>query len=144
MRDRVFVDSNIFVYLQSTSDEEKREMSNNVIESFDCVISTQVLNEVSNVLIRKANLPIEKVEDIMVGMIQSCELQIVSYETIRQALQVAKENLLGYYDSLIIASALEAGCKFLMSEDLTDGQVISEQISILNIYNHPEFFTNIP
>jgi predicted nucleic acid-binding protein len=144
MSGKVFVDSNIFVYLQSTSDNEKRETSNRAIETFDCVISTQVLNEVSNVLIRKANLPIDKVTDIVVGMARVCELQIISYGTIQQALQIAKENLLGYYDSLIVASALETGCKFLFSEDLTDGQVIAESLTILNIYSHPEFFANVP
>jgi predicted nucleic acid-binding protein len=106
-------------------------------------MSTQVLNEVSNVLIRKARMPIEKVEDIIAGMMLACELQIVSYETVRQALLIAKENLIGYYDSLIIASAIESNCEFLISEDLTDGQIVSDKISILNIYKHPEFFSNV-
>jgi predicted nucleic acid-binding protein len=44
-----------------------------------------------------------------------------------------------YYDSLIVASAQEAGCKVLFSEDLIDGQIIGE-VKIINIYQHPEMF----
>jgi predicted nucleic acid-binding protein len=139
MQDKVFVDSNIFVYLQSTTDEEKRNISKRVVDDFDCVLSTQVLNEVSNVLSRKAQMSFEQVGEIIEGMVQTCDLVIVSYETIRMAHDIAKDNKLSYYDSLIVASAQEAGCKVLLSEDLTDGQVLGE-VKIINIYRHPEMF----
>ena len=37
-----------------------------------------------------------------------------------------------FYDSVIAASALHAGCKILYSEDLQDGQVIDKQLRITN------------
>ena len=37
----------------------------------------------------------------------------------------------GFYDSLIIAAALEAGCRRLLTEDLQDGQTI-ETLTIEN------------
>ena len=52
--------------------------------------------------------------------------------TAAQALGIAER--LGYqvYDSLIIASALEAGCATLYSEDMQDGQVVEGRLTIRN------------
>ena len=138
MRDKAFIDTNIFIYLQSTSEDDKRLASKRAINSFRCVCSTQVLSETSNVLSKKAKMSFDQVAEIIDGMVQTCELIVVSYETIQKAIEIARDNMLGYYDSLIIASAIEAGCKYLLSEDLTDGQKIYNKITIINIYKHPE------
>ncbi|SIQ99476.1 hypothetical protein SAMN05920897_1225 [Alkalispirochaeta americana] len=42
----------------------------------------------------------------------------------RRAVQVKVRYRFGFYDSLIVASALEDGCTRLLSEDLQDGQSI--------------------
>ena len=47
MKDRVFIDTNIFVYTQSSVEIAKREISLNAIANHDCYASTQILNEVS-------------------------------------------------------------------------------------------------
>jgi len=46
---KVFLDTNLFVYMQSTSDLSKKELSYQALEDFDCVVSVQVLNEFCNV-----------------------------------------------------------------------------------------------
>ena len=50
MKDRVFIDTNIFVYTQSSVETAKRDISLNIIENYACYASTQILNEVSNVM----------------------------------------------------------------------------------------------
>ncbi|GHV18420.1 hypothetical protein FACS189493_7820 [Spirochaetia bacterium] len=49
-------------------------------------------------------------------------------------------NVIGYqysyYDSLIVASALEQDCDYLLSEDMNDGQVIGK-MAIKNIFKMP-------
>jgi predicted nucleic acid-binding protein len=45
-------------------------------------------------------------------------------ETHRSALRICSRYGFGVYDSLIIASALEAGCAILYTEDLQCGQVV--------------------
>ncbi len=40
-----------------------------------------------------------------------------------------------FFDSLILASALEAGCQILYSEDLQDGQRIENQLMIVNPFS---------
>jgi predicted nucleic acid-binding protein len=52
MSDRAFIDTNVFVYLYSDSDADKRARAYSVLDEYDCQISTQVLNEFSNVCIK--------------------------------------------------------------------------------------------
>jgi predicted nucleic acid-binding protein len=47
-------------------------------------------------------------------------------------LNLAERYQYSYFDSLILASALEAGCQILYSEDLQDGQRIENQLMIVN------------
>ncbi|WP_049778959.1 PIN domain-containing protein [Thiomicrospira cyclica] len=53
MNDKVFVDSNIFLYAFSDLDLEKQKIAGEIVSQENCVISGQVLNEVSNNLIKK-------------------------------------------------------------------------------------------
>jgi predicted nucleic acid-binding protein len=48
------------------------------------------------------------------------------------ALGIAERLGYRFYDSLILASALEAGCSTLYSEDLQDGQVVEGTLAIRN------------
>jgi predicted nucleic acid-binding protein len=52
------------------------------------------------------------------------------------ALDVHERYGYAYYDSLIIASALEGNCRYLLSEDMADGQVIEGRLTIKNIFAH--------
>ncbi|MDR1014440.1 MAG: PIN domain-containing protein [Coriobacteriales bacterium] len=140
MRGKAFIDTNVLVYLQSATDAGKRDVSRRAIDALDCVCSTQVLSELANVLVRKAKIPHDRVGEIIDGTVQACDLAVVTHATVQNALRIAKENVLGVYDSLIVASALESGCEYLVSEDLTDGQRIEGKLTIVNVYAHPEFF----
>ena len=50
------------------------------------------------------------------------------------ALRIHNEYKYSYYDSLMIASALESGCLYLFSEDMADGQVINSRVTIRNVF----------
>ena len=43
--DKAFIDTNIFIYIQRTDEPDKTKISEKTIDFFDCVVSTQVLNE---------------------------------------------------------------------------------------------------
>jgi len=135
---KVFIDTNIFVYLQSTTETEKRDISKRAVDAFYCTASTQVLNEVSNVLSRKAGFSFDQIGEIVDGIVQTCEIAIVNYDTVRKAHEIAAKYQYGYYDSLIISSALESNCETLLTEDLADGQVIDGKLTIVNVFDHPE------
>src|SRR5690606_24555227 len=51
--------------------------------------------------------------------------------TIERACQIADKYQYSFYDSLIIAVALSCNCKTLYSEDMQDGQVIENSLTML-------------
>jgi len=56
MLDRIFLDTNIIVYLYSIDEGDKRDISCKFVNSADCITSIQAMNEASNVWLRKYNL----------------------------------------------------------------------------------------
>ncbi len=56
----------------------------------------------------------------------------LSLRTVSLAMDLAEKYRYTYFDSLILASALEANCESLYSEDLQHGQVIDQRLRIIN------------
>ena len=135
MNDRAFVDTNIFVYIYSEDENIRREISQRELDKYDCIISTQVLNEFSNICIKKLNKTTEEIELAIDEMVNECILLPIEIKTIKKALFIHKKYTYGYYDSLMIASALLSECKYFLSEDLSDGQIIENKLKIVNIYS---------
>jgi predicted nucleic acid-binding protein len=134
MSDKVFCDTNVFVYaaLQSPGCEEKREAAIAVLTGDSPIVaSTQVLNEFSAVLLRN-RVSDADVQSRVENIIADCSMALVTVETIRLAWEVKKRYLLSYWDSLIVASALRAGCHILFTEDLSDGMLIENSLRIVN------------
>ena len=59
-----------------------------------------------------------------------------SIETIKKAYFIANKYKFSFYDSLIVAAALECNCKILYSEDLQHKQVIEKSLTIINPFNN--------
>jgi predicted nucleic acid-binding protein len=57
MKGSVFLDTNILVYLYSTTEPQKRSKSISVMTDYFCTTSTQALNEFNNVFIKKYKMP---------------------------------------------------------------------------------------
>jgi predicted nucleic acid-binding protein len=132
---KVFVDTNIFVYLYSDSEFEKQQIARNFLNLYDRAISTQVLNEFCNVCIRKLNISVSDIKEVVSEICKTCEVLTVNEDIIYSALDLNEKYGYSYYDSLIIASALNGGCEYLITEDLADGQVINGKLTIKNIFS---------
>ncbi len=124
MNAKAFLDTNLFVYMQSASEIEKKELSYRALEHFDCAVSTQVLNEFCNVATKKLHMETSQILQIARAIESTCEISTVNIETVEKALSIHDRYGIAFYDSLIVASALESGCTYLFSEDMSDGQVI--------------------
>jgi len=59
-------------------------------------------------------------------------LHINEVGTIVNACDIALKYHFSFYDSLIIAAALESGCSTLYTEDMHNGQVIEDRLKIVN------------
>jgi len=132
MRDNVFFDSNLWIYLYSDSDKCQIviDLINNHFDNI--VISTQVLGECFNVLTRKKiKTPVEA-EEIIKDIALVSEIAGIDRQSVSQAIKIHTRYNYSYYDSLIIASALENNCTILYSEDMQNQQVIDGCVTIVN------------
>lgn len=96
------------------------------------IISTQVINENISVCLRKLKISKEQAFQHGSMLMQFCEVKLLTEQTIRLAFQVSERYQFSYYDSLIVASALENTCQILYSEDLYTNQKIDNQLIIQN------------
>ena len=134
MKDKVFIDTNVLIYLYSEDELQKRESSKNVFEKYNCITSTQTLNELSNVLIKKFKVNPTDVLKAIDEVCLNCDVVEVSVGTVKKALQLLERYGYSYYDSLIVSAALENECKFLITEDMHDGQSIENSLTIKNVF----------
>ncbi len=134
---RYFLDTNVFVYCFDRRDRRKQKIAEALVgKALDDhlgVISAQVVQEFLNVATAKFERPMTLDESrayLDAVLSPLCE----SFPTIalyRQALEVQTSVRSSFYDSLIIAAALQSGCRTLYSEDLQHGQTIGE-LKVLN------------
>jgi len=123
MTDKIFVDSNVWVYLFTSNEASKNVVARNFIAENSLnnnilVISYQVLNEVAAVLKVKKNFSEVKIQYIIETMLNLCVLQDFTKNILLNASALRNEHSFSYWDSLIVATALKAGCNKLSSEDM--------------------------
>lgn len=133
MQDRIFLDSNILLYAIG-NDKYKKNLSIELIKKTP-VITIQVLNEISNIMIRKLKLSYQDIHRIINFIIQKCDINSIDIITVRKALDISEKYKYSYYDSLIIASALENNCNILYTEDMHHGQNIENILKIINPFS---------
>ena len=135
MNGKSFVDTNILIYLYSNDEPQKKIISQKIIEKYDCEISTQVLNEFSNVCLKKFKKSTEEIELALNEIMENITISIIDSNCIKLALKIHKQYSYNYYDCLIIASALNSNCEFLITEDMADGQIVENKLTIVNIFS---------
>ena len=132
MNGRIFLDTNVLVYLYSEDEPEKQSTALNIFEQVPCITSTQVLNEFSSVCLRKFAMPANEVRKSIIEIVESCELCHIDMTAIQKALALHDKYGYKYYDCLILASAILCGCENLYSEDLQHNQLIEGKLKIVN------------
>ncbi|WP_408033204.1 PIN domain-containing protein [Thermodesulfobacterium geofontis] len=86
---------------------------------------------------RKFNINYDKLEVLVDRFWEKFEVSLINKFSIEKALKIAQDYKYSYWDSLIIASALENECSILFTEDMQDGQVIEGRLRIKNPYVSP-------
>lgn len=117
-----FFDTNVLVY--AFLDVARRTRAVDLIASGG-VISAQVLNEFTNVARRKRERDWADIERaVSVIRARFPEVMPLTADTHAAALGLARDHGLAFYDALIVASAIEAECDILYSEDMQHGRSI--------------------
>ena len=138
MSDRVFIDTNLWVYLYADeSDKEKTEKIESLVDKYfeDITMSTQVLGEFFHVLTRKGLQEKEKARLIAFDLIANFTVLEVLQSSVKKAMDISMRDGYSYWDSLIVAVALENNCSTLYTEDMQDGRIIEERLIIKNPFN---------
>lgn len=132
MKDKAFIDTNVVIYLYSEDEIQKQQIAESLLDNFLPIISIQVINEISNVMIKKMKLDHGTISRVIDELSTYCIVKEITLGIIQSALNIAEKYSYSYYDSLILATALEDQCKVLYSEDMQHGQHIEDQLKIIN------------
>jgi predicted nucleic acid-binding protein len=125
-----FFDTNVLIYVAS-GDPAKAGRAEELIAEGG-IISVQVLNEAANVARRKMGLSWPETEAFVLTMRGLLLVRPVTIETHESGLELAERYGLSIYDAMIAASALEADCDTLWSEDMQDGMLIDGRLRLVN------------
>lgn len=125
-----FFDTNILVYAAS-ADALKVERADALLTDGG-TISAQVMNEFANVARRKLALEWSAIRHFLDGLDKLVTVEPLTAATHRTAVDIAERHRIAFYDAVIVASALNAGCNTLFTEDLHHGMIFRDQLRVIN------------
>ncbi len=127
---RTFVDTNVILYL-FTDNDKKKNIAASLLSPAN-VISTQVVNENINVCLRKLKFGKEEAYAHGKSLLDTFNVVNLYPPTITNAFNLSIKYGFSYWDSLIVATALENNCEILLSEDMQDGLLVEGKMKIKN------------
>lgn len=131
MSGREFIDTNVLVYALATRDS-RTPVAERILARGPH-ISVQVLNEFANVASRKMRLSWHEIGALLDVARDLCPPpRPLTLDTHVAAMAIAAQSGWTIYDALVVASALEARCDTIWSEDLQHGRLIDGRLMIRN------------
>lgn len=127
MSDRFFVDTNILIYAHDKAAGAKHERAKALVEELwrnrTGVVSTQVLQELSVNLRKKAGRPLDAraTREIITDYL-TWHVVVNGGESVLEALDLEARFQISFWDALVVQAAQTSGAEVLYSEDLSDGQ----------------------
>lgn len=129
--DKIFVDSNVLLYLLS-DDERKKGIAKNILKNAP-FISTQVISENVNVLIKKFKLlTLQQIKEHTKILSDYCLVSSITPSTIDTAFTLKEKYGYQWYDCTILSAAILNDCTILFSEDMQHEQLVNNQLRIVN------------
>lgn len=128
-----FFDTNIVVYAQERG--EKGNIARALLAEGG-YLSVQVLNEFASVSSRKQGRTWPEIEDAVSDILALVRPPLsITIDLNRQARRLASEIGFSFYDALIVAAAIKAGCQTLYSEDMQHGRTVGS-VTITNPFRN--------
>jgi predicted nucleic acid-binding protein len=125
-----FFDTSVLLYLL-VGDGDKADRVEQLLLRRGA-ISVQVLNEFAAVALRKRALSPGELRGFLENTRELCNTHPLTVEIHEHGLDILQRYGYSLYDSMIVAAALQAGCRTLYSEDLQHGQVIEKKLRVIN------------
>ena len=133
--EKVFVDSNVFIYAYTSDDKQKHSIARNLLRENvldnEIILSVQVLNEFYSVMTRYKR-PHNEIKLCINEIIEQVKVMPLELETVKLGFFIKEKYLFSWWDSLVLSSALENDCKIIYSEDMQHNQLIEGTLQIVN------------
>jgi predicted nucleic acid-binding protein len=132
MNDRFFLDTNIFAYTFDVKAAAKARKAAQLIrraaDTGEGIISYQVVQEFFNIAFRRFAEPmsVAEAEQYLITVLRPLLAVHSSPAIYFRALRISEKYKMSWYDSLIVAAALEGQCERLYSEDFQHGMKIED------------------
>lgn len=126
----VFVDTNIAAYAFG-EDAAKKAKARELLAEHPS-ISTQVVNEFLNICRIKLKIDVAARHRLAQELMAGCDVVALNPAVVEKAMAIEARHGLNFWDCLILAAALLAGCDTLYSEDMQDGQVFEGRLTVVN------------
>lgn len=131
---RCFIDSNIWLYalIETDAAPEKTQRAKAAIGRHEIILSTQVINEVCVNLRRKVALSEDRLRGLIADFYAKYMVVEIDRSILIRASYLRERHHFSFWDSLIVASALQVNANIVYSEDMHDGLRIEEKLLIKN------------
>lgn len=138
-KQRCFLDSNIWLYylLENQSStlqesERKRSIAETLTNSENIIVSTQVINEVCANALKKAAFTEAQIKLLIQTFEARCTVVAPNIEILIKASDSRSRYHFSFWDGLIVASALFTDAEIFYSEDMQDGLIVEQQLTLIN------------
>lgn len=121
---RIALDTTILAYAEGVDDAARQATARLTLAGLidqDVILPAQTLGELYNVLTRKTGVEPVDARERVAAWLDGYTMAAAGESTFLAAFDLAATHRLQFWDALIIATALEAGCALLLSEDMQDG-----------------------
>ena len=131
------LDTNILIYAMDVDAGDRHDLACQIIDKAvlcDCRLTLQAVSEFYSAVTRKRLTPIAQASAQAEDWLLMFQTIPPSASAIRSALSSVAEGRASYWDALLVATAAEAGCTTILTEDLGDGSVL-HGVRILNPFS---------
>lgn len=140
IRGLVFFDTNILAYSFDHTSPQKQAIAQALIRQALATqrgaISTQIVQEFINVALRRfpRRFTVSECREYASAVLMPLCRHFPTLATFDHALLIQEETGYAFYDTLVLAAAIELGCTTLLSEDLQDGRTV-HGVKIMNPFS---------
>ena len=131
MTDSPTLDTNILIYAFGNQNDNRKQIAKEIIAKCD-IISLQVVNETIYVLLKKFKFSPEELEKVVTFTKHKFIISDLNINTLSQTLKISARYGFSFWDSMMVASAIDNHCSILYSEDMHHNQVVEGKIKIIN------------
>jgi predicted nucleic acid-binding protein len=142
---RFSLDANVLVYAADRSAPDKHERAKLIVMAapqLDCWLTIQALGEFFFLTTRKRIVSLGDATAQVNDWLNLFQTVGAGAPTIRAALPHATDRRLAFWDAMLLATANEAGCELVLSEDMHDGMRFGN-LTVRNPFVGPELSEDI-